>query len=209
MAIKITRWTPDTCPGQGCVVDYAWDDSLANPSYSISAVLQRCILHQSLATGPHFTALLDENPRKNKLLSLLVAQFPAQVNTDANGSFLSFKIPIHRLFDANRVLILAIPSLTAAQVTALQALCDTNLGVGNVSVISGTLLQLLSQLITRFPALIEQDGASNLVNFSALISWTVVAGVINLSMPTLTQNQKTSLQSWCDTNLGAGKVLVV
>lgn len=210
MAIKTTRWTPDTCADPPCIVDYTWDDTVPQDSrtHTVSAVVQRCVLHAPIATATaHFAALQDENPRKNKLIALLVAQFPTAVRTNAAGDFLGFNVAVHRFFSTSRVLILAIPSLTALQISSLQTLIDTTFGAGKIRVLSGIALQLLAELISRFPAL-ARLGSDGLDNFRDLVEWSVSGGVITLTIPILTAAQKTALQTWCDTNLGAEKVVV-
>lgn len=129
MARQITRWSPDTC---GCVVEYEWDDAVAQNArtHSIANVVQRCARHQHVAFDAavdHFAQLVDENPRKNKLIVRLKTQFPAVF--DADGNFLG-----SYSFDANHVLTVIIPGITSQQRTTAQTWCDTNLGVGKVVV---------------------------------------------------------------------------
>lgn len=64
----------------------------------------------------------------------------------------------------------------------------------------------LNKLITRaqssFPALFTAEGAF-------LGSWSFDANhVLNVTLPGVTTNQRTTIQNWCDTNLGAGKVVI-
>ncbi len=128
MASHTTRWRLDSCE---CEVEFTWDDTVpaANRTHTISQVLRRCLTHAAL-TDPatHFSVLLDENPRKNhaldrvrKVLNATDDQM-ATVGWSFSGS------------NGARVLTVVIPFATAGQKTAMQAWCDTNLGVGKVVV---------------------------------------------------------------------------
>lgn len=125
MAINTTRWTPDTCSNPPCIIEYTWDSSLplASRVLTPSTIIQQCSLHAGMALAAHWTALQDENHRKNKLLDRAQTQFgltAAQLAT------------ITWFYDASRVLHVNAVPLTAAQKTAAQTWADTNLGVGKV-----------------------------------------------------------------------------
>jgi hypothetical protein len=79
MAIKRTRWTPDTC---GCVLEYEWDDALpvdARVHRAVDAV--PCAIHASIhqaraarAGEAHrhlHATVVEENRRKNQTLAAL------------------------------------------------------------------------------------------------------------------------------------------
>lgn len=61
------------------------------------------------------------------------------------------------------------------------------------------------RLQATFPALFDSSGTF-LGTWS--FSGTGSARTLNLTLPGLTTNQKNNVQSWCDTNLGAGRVVV-
>lgn len=55
MAERVTRWKPDTC---GCVIEYAWDDSLADEDISLTCVaFEACEEHVALADQPLAAAM--------------------------------------------------------------------------------------------------------------------------------------------------------
>jgi len=76
MAKNITRWSPDTCK---CVIDYETDTDKPDDDPIISAVVTACEAHKNLQIGDHLSILLDENRRKNKLLSSIIHNIPSAV----------------------------------------------------------------------------------------------------------------------------------
>lgn len=134
MAIQITRWSPDTCD---CIVEYSWDDNTSEDTriHTIANVVNRCVAHQALVNkNTHFNTLMEENPRKNKILEGLRASFPALTRTDNEGNIVLKDGIISWSFDANRVLQVSIPSLSPTQRTVAQTWADNNLGVGKAKV---------------------------------------------------------------------------
>lgn len=65
MAIRLTRWSPDTC---GCQIDIAWDDAVPQDSrtHSLGAVVRRDAIHAALADASVYVTVDDENRRKNR-----------------------------------------------------------------------------------------------------------------------------------------------
>lgn len=122
MAITTTRWSPDTC---ACVVEYSWDTSTSEDQrvHTPHAVIQRCARHAAHQDSALHAALMDENPRKNRLLGRLQVLFPAAFDKD--GLFLG-----SWAFDAQHVLRMSLPGVTALQKTAAQNWADSNLGGG-------------------------------------------------------------------------------
>jgi hypothetical protein len=120
MAIRYTRWSPDTC---ACIHDVQWDDSLPDTQrvHSAGATIALCSFHGALNVTSQFAALMDENPRKNKALTQILATATAVTIADITWSF-----------DNSRVLNISCPKLTTNQKTTLQNWCNTNLGSGKV-----------------------------------------------------------------------------
>ncbi len=129
MAIRTTRWSPDTC---GCVVEYSWDDTVAADQRAHTTTrVTPCVAHpnaqQHVGADPFSAATVwgDENVgRKSRLEARLLA---ATVIGLKPGSYAWF-------FDAQRVLNVSLPSLSAAQKQAAQTWCDNNIGAGKVLV---------------------------------------------------------------------------
>lgn len=75
MAIKTTRWHPDTC---SCIVEYQWDSDLPveQRTHTPSATIRECEFHQNLSVVDHFTAVQAENQGKNIAIGKTKAAFP-------------------------------------------------------------------------------------------------------------------------------------
>jgi hypothetical protein len=121
--IRSTRWSPDTC---ACVIEFQWDDSLseATRTHSAGTTINQCSLHAGLSVAAHFTALTDENPRKNKILDRIITAFPPLTVDDISWAF-----------DTNRVLNVTIGKLTSAQKATLQTAANNQFGAGKVLVL--------------------------------------------------------------------------
>ncbi len=135
MAIQTTRWSPDTC---GCVIDYQWDDAVAPASrvHTSSQIVTKCAFHAAAAThSALWSLLMEENPRKNRALARLAAQFPILTQTDADGNVSLKPDAVTWSMDHARLLTVSIPLLTSAQKAAVQSWVNTNLGAGRVLVV--------------------------------------------------------------------------
>jgi hypothetical protein len=76
MAIKTTRYSPDTCE---CVLEYTWDDTVAeeNRTHTLSNFINRCSAHSSLSSdNDRWNTIFDENPRKNIALKTVLDNGP-------------------------------------------------------------------------------------------------------------------------------------
>jgi hypothetical protein len=130
MAIKTTRWSPDTCVSRtdACAVEYDWDDAVAESdrTHTLTRVVRRCSRHTAVTLPDAlYAALLDENPRKNRVLERLRTTVPARF--DANGVFLdSWR------YTEDHVLEVTISGVNQTQRRAAQDWCDANLGAGKV-----------------------------------------------------------------------------
>lgn len=129
MAMKVTRWSPDTC---GCQLEYEWDDAVAPESrkHSFKGVVQRCAEHAGTPqTSELYDAVVDENTRKNYTVGDI-------------GDALSWATEqslerINWAFDGSRVLQISFGGgavVMAAQKATLQAALDTRFGSGKVVV---------------------------------------------------------------------------
>lgn len=76
MAKHTTTWRPDTC---NCEVQYEWDDAEPQETrqHTVKAVTRKCAAHQEHGHDAQvFTRLLNENSRKNRVLTELAIQIP-------------------------------------------------------------------------------------------------------------------------------------
>lgn len=136
MTIRTTTWHPDTCD---CIVEFEWDDAVAADQrvHTGKRNVRVCARHASVAGADqigHFARLMDENPRKNKLLERLRSQFSELTETDGSGQVVLKRGVVSWSFDDSHVLHISVPSLTTQKKTLAQAWCDANLGVGKVVV---------------------------------------------------------------------------
>lgn len=129
MAIKTTRWRPDTC---ACVVEYTWDtdDPEDTRSHTQRRIVRRCAAHQADIDTGFLARLLIENRRVGTVAARLAEAFPALA--DAVRDRLSFQAT--RDADDARVLTVSLPAVTALQRTVLQTWCDNRFGAGRVQV---------------------------------------------------------------------------
>lgn len=137
MATRTTRWSPDTC---GCVIEYAWDDSLPpdQRTHALTNVVTRCSGHTGFAGQAHLDQVIGENGRKNRVHGALLGM-PALASTITNpdGStsvVLKNGVTLAWSFDANRHLTITIGGATTAQRTQLQTFADSALGQGVVTI---------------------------------------------------------------------------
>lgn len=133
MAIHITRWRPDTCD---CILEYSWDDSVS-PDLRVHTPVSilKDSVHSVLSDTDAHTAVFDENARKNRALGAALTNFPAKTGKlgEAGDTVLD-ETKFSWSFDGSRKLLLSIPSLTNPQRTNLQSICDTQFGVGKVTI---------------------------------------------------------------------------
>jgi hypothetical protein len=121
--IQTTRWSPDTC---SCVIEYQWDDSVDSTLrvHTASKTIAQCPQHAGQNLATHFGSLIEENPRKNKIIDKILTQFPALTADDITWSF-----------DSNRLLTVTIAKLTTVQKAALQTAANNLVGAGKVLVL--------------------------------------------------------------------------
>lgn len=124
MAIRVTRWGPDTC---GCVFDYQWDDTLAGDvrTHTLTRVVNTCPEHPSLTSVSLFDAVANENRTKNTVLSIAQGVISAIAIADYTFSY-----------DASRVLQARFAvTLNQNQKKNIQDACDLQFGPGVVLIL--------------------------------------------------------------------------
>jgi hypothetical protein len=86
MAIKTTRYSPDTC---GCVIEYSWDDSVTEDQrqHTLANYITKCPAHTGLPTDQdRWNAVFEENPRKNIAHQLILDNGPTALSDLINGT---------------------------------------------------------------------------------------------------------------------------
>ena len=84
MAMKTTRWRPDTCR---CVLEYQWDDTteLDKRILSASKIVSACPAHQGISKViDHYDTVRVENTRKNLLIKNIMADVLSATTTVFN-----------------------------------------------------------------------------------------------------------------------------
>lgn len=124
MAIRTTKWRPDTC---GCELEYEWDDSVAEEqrTHTCTRIVRFGEEHSGLIGNLSLilSTITEENQRKNKAVALAVARGESNPQWSFSG-----------LLGEIRILQLNVPGLSALVKTSLQTDCNTQLGVGRVLV---------------------------------------------------------------------------
>ena len=130
----VTRWSPDTCE---CVIEYNEDGTL-------SKVVNACDAHKGGTEATTFSAVLEENPRKNKSLKEILDNAPPGLyDTDPDSGTRIIKKGINADFQwsgiaPNRTLTLTIKgiTLTANQLNALENKLNARFE-GKVEIVQG------------------------------------------------------------------------
>ena len=140
MTIKTTKWRPDTC---GCELEYTWDDSVSadQRTHTLLNVLNKCPDHSTLTNSDVYSAIIDENPRKNIALTTALDNGPTSLYDVVNGAR-QLKPTITYTYSwtgtaPNRVLRISFTgvSLTTTQKNTIQTAENTRLGNGKVAVV--------------------------------------------------------------------------
>src|SRR3989304_5748981 len=109
MAIRTTRWRPDTC---GCELEYEWDDSLpeAQRVHTCVRIVRNGPEHSGLIGNVAllYSTIDEENKRKNKAVALAVARGESNPQWSFEG-----------LLGDIRILQLTVPGLSALVKTSL------------------------------------------------------------------------------------------
>jgi hypothetical protein len=122
MAIRETTWRPDTC---GCEIVYQWDDSVAEAqrTHEVSGITKRCAAHASHDDQNGFTAVIDENKRKNIAFEEVKKIVPA-----LTPEFFKYE------FDGNRVLKITLTGPSQAEKAQIAAALNAKFGSGKTKV---------------------------------------------------------------------------
>jgi len=122
--IHIQEYRPDTCT---CVVQESWDDSVPEDQrvHTLEAVLHRGPEHASILDSSLYPVIREENRRKNLTVGKCVsvaAVVPGQISW---------------AYTPGRLLQISFSGVNVPNATkqAIQAWCDTNLGVGKVVIL--------------------------------------------------------------------------
>jgi hypothetical protein len=80
-------WKPDTCD---CEIEFEFDDAVPAESrvHTSKRIIKACSVHNTVDIADkhdHFSTVLGENQRKNKLHGEIMEQFPELVDLDENG----------------------------------------------------------------------------------------------------------------------------
>ena len=141
MTINTTRWSPDTC---ACVIEYTWDDSVPDSSrvHTLGNIINKCSDHSSLSNANVYTALTEENPRKNITKQHILDNSPTTALYDiVNGNRqLKPNIFFNYSFSGtapNRVLTISFTgiTLTTNQKNTIQSALNTRFGSGKVLIV--------------------------------------------------------------------------
>ncbi len=141
--INTTQWSPDTCD---CIIEYQWDRDLPADQrvHILSRYVNRCAIHAVQADDTtRWNTILEENPRKNQALQLIIDNAPlsfVDINTNPDSSTyktlkagLSLSVSVSGT-PPNRVFTLTLISttLTQTQKNAVQNALNTRFGTGKV-----------------------------------------------------------------------------
>ena len=129
MAIKITRWRPDTCD---CELEYEWDDSQSEDvrTHTISNVLKACPAHAGEPDKvKHYNNVLGENQRKNIVFGKILESVPTATRDklQEDGSTvkdLKLGKEYKWSFDAQRNLVIDLVGFTAGEKLEVKTLSD-------------------------------------------------------------------------------------
>lgn len=144
MVIRTTRWTPDTC---SCIIEYTWDDSIAETSrvHNLDKVVTRCPEHQLQGGNDTVTwnTINEENPRKNRAIDEIILRAPdVYIDIAADGTR-ALKPNITIDFEwtgipPNRVIRMIVKGVTLPQnhFDALQTRLNTRFGAGKVILVN-------------------------------------------------------------------------
>lgn len=145
MAIKITKWKPDTCD---CVIEYSWDDSIAaeDREHNLHNIVDSCEDHSDVTDEELFQSVVEENSLKNEAVNMIVDNFPSQTKDilDSDGNPIGKKImqsatPETEVVLAddgeNRIVNISPPRMSDDEKAQYQEILDNKFGSGKVKVI--------------------------------------------------------------------------
>lgn len=126
MAIRTTRWSPDTC---ACVMEYDWDDTQSEDTrvHSFARIVSRCPVHTEIpADEDSFNVVVGENKRKNDGWRFGTIRRPVLTEAEYTWRFTGT--------GANRQLFIRCIGATGQQRSLIQGDLNAAHGVGKVTV---------------------------------------------------------------------------
>src|SRR6187431_3622028 len=140
MVTKSNGWKPDTC---SCELEFWFDDDGVNcTNQRIKQFITKCPAHQSLSDDDAWSAINEENPRKNSALTEILTRSPTTALYDTVNGLRKLKdsIGLGILYSGtapNRVLTLSFSgiSLTINQKNTIQSALNTRFGSGKVLIV--------------------------------------------------------------------------
>ena len=138
MAMRVTRWSPDTC---GCVLEYEWDDSVDenHRTHSANKIVTACEAHKGeVDKHVHFATVHGENTHKNEVHKTILENSPALTEEvlDAEGNpHKEFKkgVKFEFAYDGDRKLQVDLIGATVQEKEDAMFVCQGVLGAGKVS----------------------------------------------------------------------------
>lgn len=137
MTIQQELFWPSTC---SCGVILSWDDTTTNAPLSLVGFVFKDPAHSILDDATAFSAIMDEDDRKDNVLRGAIDNLAAQLSsTGSAGGSLKDGITYNFSYTGtapNRVLNVSFTgiTLTNQQKRVAQTWCDNNIGVGKVVV---------------------------------------------------------------------------
>ena len=122
MAIKETRWQPDTC---GCEIIYSWSTEIPENQrkHDVATVVKRCQAHVSHNDQQVFDTVVDENKRKNIAFDEVKKVIPT-----LTPEFFTYE------FDETRALKIILNGPSPSEKAQIHAALNSKLGVGKTEV---------------------------------------------------------------------------
>ena len=140
MAIKTTRYSPDTCQ---CVIEYTWDDTQpeATRTHTLSTI-SKCSAHSALGDTTAYNTVFEENPRKNQTLRHILDNSPTTALYDIIDGVRQLKPTLGFNFSfsgtaPDRVITVSFTgiTLTTNQKNSLQTFLNNRFGAGKVLIV--------------------------------------------------------------------------
>lgn len=140
--IHTNQWSPDTCEGFGCTIEYQWDDANPNVKFNYN-IIKTCPDHDGILSNELFyTVMLNENQRKNRIWNELKSTNWSDLVDDLGDGQFEWKPGVIITWswsgiDEDRVLNVDLSQtpLTTNQKNQAQTWADSQFGVGKVLIV--------------------------------------------------------------------------